>query len=595
MIERESEFTHRRLFWLNRLSLIKGGVSLIFLDLTIFSLPLLIKGIIDHLSGRPLPTWIPKIWQDAPTMTFIISAGCIYLAANAIIAWLRYWWRVLLIWSTFPVFHQVRRKIFQKVQYLDREFFTKTSAGNLISILSADTENLRMTLSIGSLMIIDTIIYFVLFPIALWHLNSELCLWVVPPLLAVSIGTLFLSKRLSIYYERVQDLSGDLSARAVEIASGIRVIKAFRKENNIHSDFVKMSRDLRDVSKQVAKFQSLFSPLLEYSLSLATIGVLIFGGYQVLQGKMLLSNLIAFQLYLSHMDWPMNAMGWFIQLFRTSKASLRRIQEVECARNPLVRLCDSPKIQTSTLISAQDIEFSFESSRRFSMKNISFDLKPGEWLGLTGPVGCGKTSLLELLSRQRDPQSGNIFFKGESLKGMSPDEVASRILYVPQEAFMFSRSIRRNLGLGLENEISDDELWKVILDLSFDEKGMSERGGLDIRLGEKGVNLSGGQRQRISLGRALVRPRDVYLLDDLFSHIDVETEFKLLSIVERRIPRSAGMILVSQRLETLKRCQEVLVLESGKLSYHGDLERGLRESKFLRGLQELQSQQEAAV
>ncbi|MDB5037293.1 MAG: ABC-type multidrug/protein/lipid transport system, ATPase component, partial [Bacteriovoracaceae bacterium] len=554
-----------------------------------FSLPIIIKTILDKLQGYPLPSWIPESIQSASPLLFIFSFCGLYLLATGLIAFIRYWWRVHLIWSTFPLFHEIRQKFFRHIQNLDREFFKAHKVGDLLSGLTTDTENLRMTLSIGALMLIDALINFVFFPFLLWRLNPSMAMIVVPPLVLVSVLVLFLSHRLSKGYEEVQEITASLSGRAFEIISGIRVIKAFRKEEPIHHDFVSQSGQLRDASKRVAKYQSIFGPGLNWSLAFTLVFVLIYGGNKVLKGELPLSNLVAFQLYLANMDWPMLAIGWFIQLYRQSQASQKRIQNFESRANPLLvadnLLCRDPL----NLFEMESADYSFGGLRRFSFTGLNLKVKAGGWIGLTGPVGSGKTTFLELLSRQRDPTTGAIYWKGQNLKVFSPNQIAEKILYVPQEAFMFSRSIRKNLTLGMNDDFSDDILWELLRDLSFDEANLAERGGLNIRLGERGVNLSGGQRQRISLGRALVRAREVYLLDDLFSHVDAETESKLLLALKKHIPTSATVFLVSQRIETLKKCREVIVLNNGKIDFQGTFEDVLSSNDFFKRLHSLQN------
>jgi ATP-binding cassette subfamily B multidrug efflux pump len=326
-------------------------------------------------------------------------------------------------------------------------------------------------------------------------------------------------------------------------------------------------------------------------LGLAMSFVLFYGGFKVLQGKMLLSNFVAFQLYLVHMDWPLMAFGWFIQLFRQSQASQKRVQALQEISNPLLLASpDEPSnVSDSIEFEIKNISYRYENQRSDLFQSLNLKLKGSQWIGLTGAVGSGKSTLLELLSRQRDPVSGDIYFSGINLKSKSFPEWTKEILYVPQEAFMFSRSIRRNLTLGLKVPPPDTALWELLSDLSFNEELLNERGGLETKLGERGANLSGGQRQRLSLGRALIRERKVYLLDDLFSHVDSETEAKLLSALRKRISKDALVILVSQRLETLLTCNELVILsKSGDVEYQGPPKMALEQSPFIKRLLELQ-------
>ncbi len=293
------------------------------------------------------------------------------------------------------------------------------------------------------------------------------------------------------------------------------------------------------------------------------------------------------------MAWPMMAIGWFIQMFRQSKASENRIVKFIEAKNPL-EVHSFPET-SGKLLSIRDLKFRYSITEPEFFSGMNLDLEAGEWLGLSGPVGTGKTTWFELLSRQRDPESGAIYLEGKNLKSLSSEEVKREILYVPQESFMFSRSIRDNLTLGLTQKPKDEILWELLSDLSFDRDLIEGRGGLSTSLGERGVNLSGGQKQRLSLGRALLRTRKVYLFDDLFSHVDSETENKLILALKKYLPPQAVVILASQRVETLKICPKILVFGKNEIEFSGATHLAFKSSEFLKVLEELQSEEKRAV
>lgn len=583
---REVDFTHSSVLWLNRRNILWGTLCLLIVDAIVFVLPYLIKLAVDALQSKSLPLWIPNFWRQLPTIYFLSAVCAIYLACAALIAYGRHWWRVFLIWSTFSWFHQMRDRFFRHAQGLHREFFKSTKVGDLISALTTDTENMRMMVAIGGLMAIDATINFILFPILLWNLDPQLTLWVVPPLIVVSILAVTLSSRLESGFMKIQNLTAELSGRAFEMCSGIRVIKAFRKEKQVHEEYVSRSRELRDTSIAVAKYQSLFLPGLDFALGLALCFVLLVGGQRVISGAMPLSNLVAFQLYLAHMDWPMMCIGWFIQMYRQSQASQRRVQAVGDVNNPMVSE-NVPSKASSFLFELDRVNMGYSNRRELLFNSLSLEIPKARWIGLTGPVGSGKSSLLELLSRQRDPDSGAIYYKGRNLRSISYQELPREILFVPQESFVFSKSIRRNLLIG-GHSTSDDDLWKLLKELQFDADLMSERGGLDAMLGERGTNLSGGQKQRISLGRSLLKKRSVYLLDDLFSHVDAETESKLIRYLRQTLLTDASVILVSQRIETLSQCEYLIVLNEGSIECSGPSAAVLEKSLFMHRLRELQ-------
>jgi ATP-binding cassette subfamily B multidrug efflux pump len=570
-------------------NIIKGGVWLFAIDVVGLLMPLLIKFSIDRLSDKPLPSWFPASLSQQGVVEFILSMCVTYVVFAAVVAYGRYWWRVYFIWGTFPIFDRVRRGLFHHLLGLNLEFFKKTKVGDMISSLSNDTENMRNVMAFGALMFVDSIFSFILFPALLFYLDPVLAMVLVPPMVLIALLAIPWSDRVSKFYDDVQDILGQLSSRAFEISSGVRVIKSFAREEPVHRAFVVKSAELRDASKKVARYESMYVPGLNFVLGLAVFVLLSFGGYRVISGELSLSSFIAFSLYLDKMDWPMMAMGWFIQTFRSARAAERRVLKLRETESPLRVDSRLASIQTSDVLTVEDVTYGFENQLPKVFSNLSFKLARGEWLGVTGSVGCGKTVLLELLSRQRDAESGQIFLNGRSLRSMSAEEIAGKVLYVPQETFLFSTSVKKNLSLGLADSLEDEHLLKLLEDLSFDLQVLDDRGGLETRLGERGMNLSGGQKQRLSLGRALLRDREVYLFDDLFSHVDVETESKLIEVLRRRIDQEASVILVSQRLETLKGCDRVLVLGEGGLEAIDIFAEALKNSPFLRALNELQT------
>lgn len=586
-----SPFSLRSMVRENGSALLKGTIWLVIVDLVGFSFPFLVKLLIDRLSENSLPNWIPRSYQDLSTGGFILCVASLYVGLSGFVAYGRYWWRVFFVWSTFPVAHRVRIQFFRHLLGLNLEFFKKNKIGDIISALSNDTENMRMVLAIGALMVIDASINFILFPIILWHLDSSLTLYVIPPLLGVALLAIFWSDRLSVQYEKVQELTASLSARAFEIASGNRIIKAFGVERSIHSSFMEESENLRGASLKVAQFQSFFVPIMDFALGIALCLVLIFGGLRVIEGTFPVSSLVAFQLYLGHLDWPMMAMGWFIQMYRSAKASEKRVLHFAETKSALQKTPELKRIPYDAHYEyrIENLSVKFSDNDYSPFENLNFQIPSKQWVGLAGPVGSGKTLLLELLSRQRDPTKGSIFYRGENLKTKSPEDLSHDILYVPQETFLFSRSLKRNLEIGLSDRLPDEDVWALLSDLQFDARVMEGRGGLETKLGERGVNLSGGQKQRLSLGRALLRRREVYLLDDLFSQVDVETESKLVRILRSRLPQNALVILASQRLETLRACSFLIVLNERGLESVGPSDDVLKTSSFLKELERIQS------
>lgn len=545
--------------------------------------------VVDRLEQKPLPSWFPSALHSLSSVQLILFLCCLYVSIAALAAVFRYYWRVHIVWSVFPLFHRVRTRLFQHILSLDWLFLKKRRVGDFISAVSEDSDNIRMTTSLGTLAVIDTFFSFVLFVPILFFLSPQLSWVIIPFLVLSSLSLVLLSDRLTVLYEKVQEIIGDLSGSAFEISSGARVIKAFGKEKEVHKNFVDQSKKLQKSSMQLATYESLFFPILTGALGLAMGLTLLWGGYRVIQGEMELSKLIAYQLYLGYLDWPMLAMGWFIGMYRRSRGSLQRLQKIDQVKSGLQPLQGLPTGGSATsVLSVENLGYEYSVGMP-ALEGLSFDLLPGEWVGLTGPIAGGKTTLLELLSRQKDPSSGEVYFKTENLKSFSTDELSQKVLYLPQEAYLFSKSVRDNIHLGLAQNARwpDQQIWELLEALQFDTQLLKNRGGLWLRLGERGTNFSGGQKQRVAIARSLVRDRDLYLFDDAFSQLDAETEYRIFSWLKTRLARSS-VLFVSQRLQSLRMCDKVIVLNEGRIEFQGPVGEGLKSSSFLKELERLQ-------
>ncbi|TVQ78113.1 MAG: ABC transporter ATP-binding protein [Bradymonadales bacterium] len=582
-------FSHRWSLWRSRKSFLKGALILVFVNLMGLSFPLFVKVVIDRLEGRDQAWWVPVFLDRLDTPWFVGSLCALFLCFIALMTIGRYYWRVFFVFVGFPRTHEVRQLFYKNLLSQDAAFLRSRRVGDLISALSEDSDKIRMTLSFGGIAICDTILNVILFSSILFLLDWKMAAMVIPALVLGSILLVYLSDRLSALYESVQNLIGNLTGFAFEIASGVRVIKAFGREKEFHQEFVRESRRLESASVRVARYQSSFVPILYFFLGLATCFVMFYGGSRVLSGELAISSFIAFQLYLVQMDWPMMAIGWFVELFRGSSASEKRMRRI--AETPSHRVIRSGEEAEKAAPEFELKKASFAYSENvLALDQIDLKIEGGQWIGLTGPVGSGKSSLLELLTREIDPSSGEVFWRGRNLKSFSPPDLSSQILFVPQETYLFSQSLRNNLLFGGRGR-ADEDLLDLLKELSFDLGQLVDRGGLWARLGERGTNFSGGQKQRIAIGRALLQKKAVYLFDDIFSHLDAETELKILETLRRRIPAEATVFFVSQRLETLELQDQILVLQSGRLEFFGQPRAAMSESRFIQELRHLQREQ----
>ncbi len=547
-------------------------------DLIGLAAPLLIKAGIHKIEGQEAPIYIPDSLWLMPPSAFLFTLISIFISLAALGVIGRYYWRANMVWQVFPNIRAIRQKIFDHLVSLDWQALRSRKIGDLIAAISEDAENLRMTISFGTLAVMDTIICFILLPLVLLMIAPQLTILIFPPLVLIVIVMVIWSDRWSKLYEGIQDQQGELSAKAFDLASGLRVIKAFGRESAFEKDFHVESHKFFEKQKSVAAYQSGFGPFMRMALGLATVVSLIKGGSLVMSGELSLGAFAAFTLYLSQLDWPLTAMAWFVELYRSSRASKRRLMGALELRSELPQ-------------SIKDLGSPLEQVRvDWGQRNRSIILRRGERWALSGPVGSGKTLFLECLAKLRKRDGINIQVNGVPLDDLSADSWQGRCLFVPQEASIFSRSLRSNILLGKASK-TDSEIWRVLESLKISQQQWEERGGLLSRIGERGLNLSGGQKQRISLARALVRDREIYLFDDVLSHLDPETEQRVLDELSRRLPQEAILVFASQRWSVLKHFDQHIVIEDLRQRElcTGSREEVLSRSRYLRGLRELQT------
>jgi ATP-binding cassette subfamily B multidrug efflux pump len=578
-------FSHRFQIQKNRWNILIAAGALITVDVIGLLVPVLTKLVLDRVDGRSLPSWVPHAYDHLPATWFLVSVLFISIALAAVALCARYWWRALMIWKVFPNILELRRFLFSHLLSLDWIEVRRRKIGDFIAAISEDVENIRMTVSLGTLAVVDTIINFIAFPTVLFFLAPKLSLIIFPPLILAVIGLGFWSNRSSALYKKVQDQQGELSDKAFELASGLRLIKAFGREKALIQDFHVESEKLRNLQNILAPLQAGFGPSLRLLLGIATLTSLAVGMHHVIAGELALSNFAAFTLYLANLEWPLTAMSWFVDLYRKSRASRGRLSEIAELRskNPITNLA----LPDWNKISVQGAEWLGKNSESL-MKPFDWTLKSGERWVICGPVGSGKTTLLESLGGLRSPFRGDVLADHHKLSEFREVDWQKSALFLPQEAFIFTRSLRVNILLG-ETDISESEIWRGLEGLHLGQKVWESRGQMLSRLGERGVNLSGGQRQRLSIARALFRRRKIYLFDDVLSHLDPETEQIAFDFIIASLPTAATMVFSAQRWSVIRRFEKVLCIEANGEVNVGSLEDVLLRSQFLQRLKGLQA------
>ncbi|HXH39561.1 MAG TPA: ABC transporter ATP-binding protein, partial [Thermoanaerobaculia bacterium] len=382
-------------------------------------------------------------------------------------------------------------------------------------------------------------------------------------------------------YKAVQDYFGDISARVQENLAGVRVVRAFGREQVESQMFAAMNREYVGRNRTVIKLTAMFYPGLHAMIGVLFCLIFYLGSRDMIRGTLSIGSFIAFQLYLGRMVWPLIALGWVTNLFQRGMASMLRLHEVWSVQ-PDVQVNAGERVLAPVRgeIEIRNLTFSYgrtgdsvphEPVSRFALRDITLHVRPGETVGIVGRTGSGKSTLLALITRTFEPPHGTIFIDGRPVESFPVAQLRQWIGAVPQETFLFSESIQENIRFG-RRDASPEEVEEsaALAGLSSDVSSFPQ--GLGTLIGERGITLSGGQKQRTAIARALVRDPAILILDDALSAVDTSTEEQILRAL-REIRKGRTAVIVSHRVSSVKDADKIIVLDDGRI-----VERGTHEA-----------------
>jgi len=471
-----------------------------------------------------------------------------------------------LIGVAFQVEYELRNDLFDHLQKLSLSYFHKTKTGDIMARATNDLKAVRMLLGPGIRNSLNTIIMGSAAIILMLTISYKLTLYSLIPLPVLTIAVTIFSSRIFYRFKKVQEQFSAISAGVQENLSGIRVVKAYVQEENEKRKFKQLNQDYMYKNMSLVKIWGLFFPLIMLIAGIGIVIVLWFGGQLVITGKISLGQFVQFSGYLMMLTWPMMALGWVINLVQRGSASMGRIIEI---LNQVPEIKDGKWTQDIHAFEGE-IEFrnvSFAYDKKMVLKNINLKIPKGITIGIIGPTGAGKTTLVNLVPRLLELRQGSLTIDGREIKTIPLKVLRKNIGYVPQETFLFSESLKENIIYGLES-FDEAKLRRAvsISALSDDIEKFSRR--YETPVGERGVTLSGGQKQRTALSRAIIREPKILILDDAFSSVDVHTEEKILKQL-RNFRKGRTCILVSHRISTIQDADLIVVLKNGQIVEQG--------------------------
>ncbi|GAB4139086.1 MAG: ABC transporter ATP-binding protein [Bacteroidia bacterium] len=467
--------------------------------------------------------------------------------------------------------YDLKNEIFSHYQQLDQTFYKRNNTGDLMNRISEDVGRVRMYLGPAVMYTISTLITLVMTITFMFKSDVKLSLYVLAPLPVLTVSIYFVSNWINQKSLRVQQQLSALSTHAQEVFSGIRVIKAFSREEAIQNKFDKEAEEYRLRNMSMAKTESLFQPFMQLLIGLSIILTIYIGGSETIAGKISIGTITAFVLFVIRLTWPIASLGWVTSLVQRAAASQERINEFLNTKPAISNPTNEP-LHLKGKIEFKDVTFVYPDSRITAIDKLSFKVDPGQSVAFIGKTGSGKSTIAQLLLRLYDVNSGQILIDDKDIRSINLDELRDKTGYVPQEVFLFSETIAGNIGFSTHNEKELKEHREAIIQAAKDAAVYSNimefPEQFETMVGERGVTLSGGQQQRISIARALLKEPILLVFDDCLSAVDTETEDLILSNL-KRIMKGKSTVIISHRVSSVRQCDTIIVLDEGKVAEQG--------------------------
>ena len=466
--------------------------------------------------------------------------------------------------------YDLRNDLFTRLETLDQGWFAHTRTGDIMARLTNDLSAVRMALGPAIMYLASTIfgglfaLYFML------RIDARLTGIALLPMICMPAVAIYLGRRIHDRFDAVQENFSRLTTLAQENLAGVRIVRAFRQEEAEIERFRRMNDEYLERNMALARLYGIMQPSFGIFAGGGMVAVLGIGGMLALRGTISIGSFVAFGMYLGMLTWPMIALGWVTNLFQRGAASMARLLDILDARPTIVAPVNAkalPAARAGRSIEFRNVGFSYDSGDegRWVLRNVSFVAPSGSTIGVVGATGSGKSALMDLVARLRDPQEGEILIDDVPIRDIDLGALRNEIGYVPQDSFLFSDTIRSNLEYGTSSE--SDARWAAdVAQLSETIAGFP--GGFDTMLGERGINLSGGQKQRVALARALARRPSIVLLDDALSAVDTHTEAEILRALRETLDGRTALI-ASHRVSAIRDASWIIVLDEGRIVEQG--------------------------
>lgn len=497
----------------------------------------------------------------------LIHNVLLIIGTTIIAGFLTFLMRQTLIVMSRHIEFDLKNEVFRQYENLSQQFYKQNRTGDLMNRISEDVSKVRMYVGPAVMYTINTFIRFAIVILYMYNVSPLLTLYTILPLPILSYCIFKLSSEINKRSTTFQQYLSKVSSFTQEIFSGIRVIKAYSLENQHQNNMVDLAEESKRKSLSLARVQSLFGPLMIALIGISNLVVIYFGGVMYINGSITNIGTIAeFILYVNMLTWPVASLGWVSSMVQEAEASQKRLNEF-LKIEPEIKNNNENTSEIQGNISFENVSFTYQDTNIEALKNVSFTVKKGETLAILGKTGSGKSTILSLISRLYDVTEGKLKIDRNEISNLNLNDLRNNIGIVPQDAFLFSDTIKNNIKFG-NQDATDEEVIEAAKNAVVHDNIIAFNKQYDTVLGERGITLSGGQKQRVSIARAIIKNPAILLFDDCLSAVDTETEEMILNNLFE-ISKDKTTIIVSHRVSSAKNADKIIILEDGKIIQQG--------------------------
>lgn len=486
----------------------------------------------------------------------------------------------------------LKNEVYGHYQSLPLSFYRRNNTGDLLNRISEDVSKVRMYLGPSIMYGLNMITLFALLIPYMLSINVTLTLYALIPLPILSVSIYYVNNIINKRSEEIQISQSGLSTFVQEAFSGIRVLKSFTREKDSIRKFTVESDEYKNRSLALTKVQSLFFPLIIGLIGLSTILTVYAGSAEVIKGTLTFGNIAEFIIYINLLTWPVTSLGWISSIIQHAAASQKRLNEFLKTKNDILSTEDLVEQLRGEII-FDNVSFVYPDSGIEALKNVTFQVEPGQSLAIIGTTGSGKSTIANLISRMYDVSQGQVLIDGNDIKKYNLVNLRSQIGYVPQDVFLFSDTIYNNIAFGA-TEATEKRILDAAREADVYNNIMDFPNGFNTRVGERGITLSGGQKQRVSIARAISRDPKILMLDDALSAVDTKTENAILNSM-KRIMEGRTSLIISHRVSSAKLADKIIVLDDGCVMEEGTHDSLMKKNGVYRELYEKQMMTEETL